>query len=128
MMNKAKSVMRYSLSLSLVLFNLAAGPVLPSASLPPTSSNPEKLKYLSAVKEHIPNLFDNVSQFDTDLFTLLDQQRDLLEKLEKNSKYLKNAQRHPRIEIRLEPTEARTESKILFQRWVRVAFKVLPLG
>jgi hypothetical protein len=109
--------LRQVLVLSLALIQVAAGPITPLQSLPPSASNHDKLKYLTAVKEHIPNIFDNVSQYDTDLFTLLDQQRALVEKLESNSKYVKNSGRYPRLELRLEPGEARTINDDAVTKW-----------
>ena len=100
--------MRNILVCSLLSIQALAGAGSPLQSLPPTASNQDKLKYLTAVKEHIPNLFDNVSLYDTDLFTLLDRQSDLVQKLESNSAYRKNAGRYPRMELRLEPGDSRS--------------------
>ncbi len=94
-----------------------AGAGSPLQSLPPSATNQDKLKYLTSVKEHIPNIFDQSSLYDTDLFTLLDRQRDLVEKLEGDSKYRKNTGRYPRVELRLEPSEARSLNPDAVHQW-----------
>jgi len=87
---------------------MGAGPVLP-----PTTTELEKLRYLNAVKEYIPGLFDNVTGFKTNLFNLLDKQQALVNSLNAIPEYEKNAGKHPLIKVTLEPDL--TEKKVLNQ-------------
>jgi len=97
------------LVLSIVL--MGAGPVLP-----PTATEMEKLRYLAAVKEYIPGLFDNATAYKVNLLDLLDKQQELVNTLNKVPEFQKNAGQRPLIKVTLEPDL--TEKKILNQEAV----------
>ncbi len=97
----------------------------PSSKLPTVKTNTDKLKYLTAVKEYIPNIFDNASQYETDLFHLLERQEHLVQQLESQSKYRKTAGQYPRIELRLEPNESRVIDQNALQDWKQSQMKLL---
>jgi hypothetical protein len=71
---------RFIAAASIALVLMGAGP---GSNLPPSKTDLEKLRYLTAVREYIPNLFDNASSYETNLFSLLDTQKKLVDDLEK---------------------------------------------
>lgn len=55
--------------------------------LPRLDTDAEKLATLLEIRKHIPSLFSDAAAYDADLFTLLENERELLEKLKKIPKY-----------------------------------------
>ncbi len=65
-----------------------AGPGSDSIQLPSLKTDGEKLAFLIEIKQKIPKLFGDAAKYDIDLFSLLDDETQLLERLKSNPKYL----------------------------------------
>ena len=55
--------------------------------LPPLETDSQKLAFLLEVKDHIPALFSDAARYDIDLFTLLENEKELVEKLKSQPEY-----------------------------------------
>ena len=56
-------------------------------ALPPLDTLEQKLSFLLQIKEIIPNLFSDAVTYDTDLFTLLENEQELLALLKKHPQF-----------------------------------------
>ncbi len=70
------------------LSSVWAGPGSDSIQLPSLKTDGEKLAFLIEIKQKIPKLFGDAAKYDIDLFSLLDDETQLLERLKSNPKYL----------------------------------------
>jgi HEAT repeat protein len=73
------------LLLSSIVFEIPgfAGPF----ELPPLERDDQKLAFLIEVKRQVPALFLDAAQYDIDLFALLDNEQELIQKLKKYPEY-----------------------------------------
>ncbi len=72
----------------LIFSSVWAGPGSDSIQLPSLKTDGEKLALLIEIKNKIPKIFSDAAKYDIDLFSLLDNETQLLEKLKSNPKYL----------------------------------------
>ena len=105
---------RFIAAASIALILMGAGP---GSNLPPSKTDLEKLRYLTAVREYIPNLFDNASSYETNLFSLLDTQKKLVDDLEKIPEYQNKYRKRPLIEFQMEPPNKRVLDAGAVQEW-----------
>ena len=67
--------------------NIISASVAIAWFLPPLSTDDEKLNFLLQVKREIPHLFSDAAKYEIDLFSLLDNEQELVELLEKYTKF-----------------------------------------
>ncbi len=92
------------LLLSILTFSSVwAGPGSDSIQLPSLKTDGEKLAFLIEIKHKIPKLFSDAAMYDIDLFSLLDDEAQLLKRLKSNPKYLHEFENKSYDEITITP-------------------------
>jgi hypothetical protein len=71
--------------------------------LPPLAGDDQKLAFLLEVKRQIPELFSDAAQYDIDLFTLLDNEQELIHKLKQYPEYQKLFAQKRYIDLTITP-------------------------
>jgi hypothetical protein len=74
-----------------------------SVRLPPLKTPEEKLAFLIEIRQQIPKLFSESARYDINLFSLLDDEVQLLEKLKSEPKYLQLFAKKTYSEITVTP-------------------------
>ncbi len=80
-----------------------AGPGADSIQLPSLKTDGEKLAFLIEIKHKLPKLFSDAASYDINLFSLLDDEAQLLTKLKSNPKYLQEFENKTYDEITVTP-------------------------
>ncbi len=92
------------LLLSILTFSSVwAGPGSDSIQFPSLKTDGEKLAFLIEIKQKIPKLFSDAAMYDIDLFSLLDDEAQLLKRLKSNPKYLHEFENKSYDEITVTP-------------------------
>src|SRR3954464_7200391 len=94
-----KSISLVLASILLLKSNSFANPL----DLPPLQSDSQKLAFLLEVKRQIPALFSDAAKYDIDLFTLLQNEHDLVEKLKQYPKYQELFSQKPYFDLTVTP-------------------------
>jgi hypothetical protein len=78
-----------------ISFYVSSSAIAGPFDLPPLDRDDQKLSFLLEVRRQVPALFSNAAQYDIDLFTLLDNEQELIKKLKQYPEYEKLfAQKH----------------------------------
>jgi Tfp pilus assembly protein PilE len=71
---------------------------------PPLETDKQKIQFLLGLREHVPNIFEGPTEYEVDLFKVLQQQNDLLKNLSQNPQFQPLIfQRPNRVDIHLSP-------------------------
>ncbi len=87
------------ISIFLLKTSAFAGP----HDLPPLEDDAQKLAFLLEAKRQIPALFSDAAKYDIDLFTLLENERDLIAKLKTYPKYEQLFSQKPYFDLTVTP-------------------------